>query len=411
MKFIITSSFFFLFFIFLFLISIPYSIDLKESLNENMTMGMSFPPLTNSLLETFTLINMKNLNISFIRFAEDWSLREPSKGNYNWIPMKNRLDFFRKNNFKVFLTFQSKGPIWATNLRNDYSATFKNNSEFEEFLHKWFLTFSSYSDVIYKVQFGNEWMSKYWFIGSEEQFSTYSNIFYNISKFYWPNTPVVLGGFSIGALRALSAFFNFTNYFRDDNGIVYEGEKLNSFRSSDEVHEVIKRTEYVISNTSYDIIDLHLYHDYSNFGIYIHMINNLTNKFGKSTFPIICTEFGGPNSNWESFLNFLSWNYHANIIHSILRTISQLNISEAYFFQLVSYFGASNEHSNSVLLNNFLIIKPTYYIIQYMKNSKISYFFIYYLIYSGFLTILLFIILIIIELFKKNIIVESSFEN
>jgi len=406
---IIIGLSFFLSLSLVFIIGSPIFIEISTSSLSDMILGQSFPPLANTVFQFFMVFCMKHLNISHLRFAEDWALREPVQGQYIWTPMKNRLDFMRSHGYSVFLTFQSNGPDWAIDKHNDFSATFKNVTQFETFLHSWFSTFLLYKDVIKKVQFGNEWVSNYWFVGSASEFSLYANVFYNISKQYWPDIPVVLGGFSTGSLRALAALYNVSSKYQTDEGIVYEGASLDSLRSSVEAKDAIYRTETVVSNTSYDYIDLHLYDDCDNFGLYWQMMINLTIRLGKGTFPFVCTEFGGPNMNWEPFINRISGNYHAKHLQRCLQSLGKLNLSEIYYFQIVTSASSSVEHRQSQLFNDLLMMKPSFYVLQNAKNGKITYVYEYIILYSVIITSLISVLIItIIKCFKKDEKIEPT---
>ena len=363
----------------LFLLSYPFTLDVEDDHVENITLGLSFPPF-NYGLEEFTAMNMEAMEISILRLAEDWAFREPSPGDYKWSSMQDRLEFCREHGYKLFLTFQSNGPDWAIDESNPRSATFKNVSQFESFLDAWFTHFADYSDVIHKLQFGNEWVSDYWFIGSAEQFTTYANSFYSIAKSYWPETPIVLGGFATGSLRAFAALYNLTDTYLDDNGNEYTGAELDTLRTSSEAITAIYRTEYVLSNTSFDMLDLHLYADYEHFGLYVDTINYLTTKLGLGEFPLVSTEFGGPNIFMETFWNGLSWAYQAQHLQACIQALDRLNISEAYYFKLVASSSSSEQHRRSGVYNEVFILKPSYYALQAANTGEMEINFLYLLL-------------------------------
>ena len=304
-----------------------------------VVLGISFPPITNQEQRNFTTPLLDELNVKHIRISEDWSFREPTLGNFNWDPLDNRIDWAVRNNIKVLLTIQSNGPDWAcSTIQNDNSCVYNNNIEFKNYIEQ---LLQRYSGKIAKIQFGNEWQSNFWYIGNEQQFTTSSNILYNAVQTYSPSTKMVLGGFTSISLRFLAACNGYINSFYDDEGNFYDNDYFINNCNTSEFQDVLNKIQYVIDNALYDEIDIHLYDDVDNWDEYYESFKTMVQK------PIIVSEFGGPNMNYELY----SEAYQAKRLFQYIKKLDSLQIKEAYYFKLVE--GTNNPaHEKSGLIRN-----------------------------------------------------------
>ena len=321
----------------------------------DFSMGISFPPVANTEQMNFTAPLLKELNVNRIRFAEDWSLREPVEGNFNRNPLDERINWAEKNNFEMLLTIQSNGAPWACNttLKNANSCVYSDHNKFKNYIEK---LLQRYPNKIAKIQFGNEWQTEFWYIGNEQQFVTVSNIVYDAIQQFSPNTKFVLGGFTTISLRFLAGCNGLINEFYDDEGNHYDRALLNINCNTPKIKTIRNRIDYVLNNARYDFVDIHLYDDVENWDIYYKNIKSMVQK------PIIISEFGGPNVNIES----VSEDYQANQLKKYITAINLMDVTEAYFFKLVE--GSNNPtHSKSGLIDfhtlskkkNFEVFKNT----------------------------------------------------
>ena len=302
----------------------------------NTELGISFPPVENKSERKSTLSILADINVKKIRFAEAWSFREPTDGNYSWGPLDDRINWATEAGYDVLLTIQSNGPDWAcSTLAND------NSCVFDTLAFKGYIEYllQRYPNKIAKIQFGNEWQSDFWYIGTAEEFCAANNILYTAVQDYSPSTEVVLGGFTTISLRFLAGCAGKIESFYDDEGILYDKAYLDANCGSSEGIALKERIEYVLTNAKYDILDLHFYDDVENWGIYYNHFKTLTTK------PILVSEFGGPNSNYEDD----SDENQAARLYDYIATLDSLEVYEAYYFKLVQ--GTKNEaHIKSGLM-------------------------------------------------------------
>jgi len=321
----------------------------------NLELAISFPALENNSQRKCTQKILSDLNVKKIRFAEEWKFREATEDNYNWGPLDDRLNWAKTNGYKVMLTIQSNGPDWAcAGASNDNSCVFETAS-FKQYIED---LLQRYPNQLDKIQFGNEWQSDFWYIGSAEEFTIANNILYAAVQTYSPETDVVLGGFTAISLRFLAACAGKLSSFRDDEGVVYDESNINANCTGAESVALLNRINYVLENASYDLLDMHLYDDPENWSVVINHFKSMATK------PVIVSEFGGPNSNYESD----SDGNQAKRLYDYIVTLDSAGIEEAYYFKLVQ--GSKNKaHVKSGLLKGaFKSTKQSYFVFRNFSN-------------------------------------------
>lgn len=317
----------------------------------NSEIGISFPPVADDFQRDFAKTHLDSLGVRKIRFAENWALREPNPGVFNWTPLDERISWAVANNYEILLTIQSNGPTWACGLQNPQSCVFLDNNDFKIYIDSLLLR---YPNQIDKIQFGNEWQSDFWYIGNAQEFVEANNILYNSVQINSPTTDVVLGGFTTISLRFLAGCNGYVENFYDDDGILYDSTFLANNCLSPAIVGVINRIDSVVSYASYDILDIHLYDDSEQWDEYYSNFSDTITK------PIIVSEFGGPNMNLEPY----SEAYQAERLYQYIKKLDSIGISEIYYFKLVE--GTANPaHSTSGLIDDTTLLpKPAYSIIK-----------------------------------------------
>jgi hypothetical protein len=291
----------------------------------DLQLGLSFPPLTDDAQRAFTRLHLEPLHISHARMAEHWFFREPQKGQFQWGPLDARIGFLKDNGLSVLLTIQSFGPEWAiTAPRNERSAVFANDEDFDEYVTALLLR---YPGKIDKIQFGNEWQSAWWYAGTAQDFVRFHNILSQAARRHSPQTKVVLGGFSPWSLERMAASKGLIDYVYDDQWRRITGQELEDLKDSASMQEMLARIAHVLANADYDILDLHLYDDVENWPIYIDMMRQAAP--GK---PIVVSEFGGPNMMVEGYTE----EYQAARLVQYIATLDEAGVPEAYYFKLMA---------------------------------------------------------------------------
>ena len=192
-------------------LSLNQGVAAQDTCLTNLSIGISFPPVSDDTQRNFAKTHLDFLNITKIRFDESWELREPTQGVFNWQPLDDRISWANDNGYEIMLTIQSNGPAWAcSSVQNGQSCVFNDNSFFQIYIDS---LLKRYPNEIDKIQFGNEWQSDYWYAGNANDFIQANNIVYNAVQNYSPLTQVVLGGFSTIALRFLAGCNGYVSSF------------------------------------------------------------------------------------------------------------------------------------------------------------------------------------------------------
>ncbi len=314
-------------------------------------LGISFPPVADADQRAFTAPLLEELGVTHIRIGENWANREPENDRFNWAPLDGRIEWAEKYGLEVLLTIQSNGPEWACAASNEKSCVYGDYAEFQAYVEA---LFQRYANRISKVQFGNEWQTEWWYLGTAEQFTEASNIVYRAARDYSPQTVMVLGGFTTISLRGLAACAGLVDSVYDDGGNLYDDKFFTTYCQSAEFRKGVDRITYVLEHAQYDELDIHLYDDAEKWPIYVEHFSSLVNQ------PIIVTEFGGPNVNMEP----RSESYQAERLARYIRTIDELGIEEAYFFKLVEGSGNPAHAISGLISSPGLKKKESYWVFE-----------------------------------------------
>ncbi len=321
----------------------------------DLELGLSFPPVSDQQERQFTSEQLDILQIRLVRFAEDWVLREPQPGQFNWDPLDQRLAWVNENGISLLLTIQANGPEWACDpeRQNQRSCVFSQPEEFQSYLEA---LLSRYPNQIAKIQFGNEWTSDYWYAGSAEDFTLFHNLMYAAVQEYSPQTEVVLGGFSSGTLSALAYCQGAIERWHDQEGTPHPREDAAILCDNPAYQAGVQRSLYVLETAKYDWIDLHFYDTVEDWPALLQTFKD----FYPTDKPYLVSEFGGPNLIWEQPY---SDSFQAERLAQYIQTLDEMGIPEAYYFKLVQSDSANPAHRESGLFKSQLGIltkKPAY---------------------------------------------------
>lgn len=324
----------------------------------SFSIGLSFPPVSDSEDSAFTLDQLNALDIDRIRIAEDWSYREPVQGEFNWEPLDKRIEWAAQNEISLLLTIQANGPDWACDpdLRNERSCVFRERVDFENYITT---LLQRHSNKIEKIQFGNEWASDNWYLGTPEEFVDLHNFLYQAVQRYSPQTQVVLGGLSTDQMRILAYCQGMVKeYYRIDGELI--SERDDQLCASQDFLSFLHLLTYVTQNADYDLIDLHFYDDAEAWPIYFQAAI----EYFPGSMPVIVSEFGGPNLYWEQPY---SDQFQAERLGDYLATLRQMDVSEVYYFKLVQSDSAHPSHRESGLFREVegqAVAKPAFFVLQ-----------------------------------------------
>lgn len=320
--------------------------------------GIAYPPIHNGKARKASEAWLSELGVSVIRFSVDWRLIEPVRGSYRWRGLDARLRFAEDHSLKVMLTIKALGPEWAcARPRSPKSCVFADTSAYREFVQR---LLERYAGKISRVQFGNEWDLKHWYAGTPREYVLFNNITYEQVQRHAPGTRLVLGGIT-------KAYSLYVLLCKEDADLGPGNVALQKHRSAKmwrSEHKrkcsrgapLAERVEYVFANARYDCIDVHLYDDCENWPRYIDVLGKLSDA------PIVLSEFGGPNPNYEH----RSESYHAQRLGTCLDVVTRLPIEQAYYFPLVNLPKAP--HGASGLVDGDLRRKQAYSVLKDFLN-------------------------------------------
>lgn len=350
--------------IFIALIITLISVTPTTKLNAGqLELGMSFPPVTQAAHRAFTEQQLKALNIRKIRFAENWALREPKAGSYQWGPLDQRLQWAQEQGIDVMLTIQSIGPKWACDpqQRNQKSCVFKRPEAFKTYIST---LLQRYPGQIHSIQLGNEWQSTFGFIGTAQEFVSYTNTVYKAVQRYSPTTHIILGGISSEALNLVAYCAEVVpRYYESHLDRYYLPAQRDNYCQLEAVKKGMHKLDHVIAQARYDVLDLHLYDDAENWPLYVQAFTERLPQHRRKL-PIIVSEFGGPNLSREPDY---SDDYQAQRLSVYLQVLEQLEIGSAYYFQLVQSEDAHPSHLESGLfrmVDGVPVKKPAYEVLR-----------------------------------------------
>jgi len=341
------------FFLFL-IIGFHCSFAQNDTCLAHSELGISFPPVADAVQRDFAQLHLDALDIQRIRFGEDWALREPSPGNYNWGPLDQRIAWATQNQYPILLTIQSRGPAWACGQSNPQSCVV-DNMAFRAYMDALLMR---YPNQIDKIQFGNEWQTTFWYVGNAQEFIASNHVVYDAVQAHSPTTQVVLGGFTTSSLRYMAACNGYVNGFYEDDGSFLDSSFLATACTSAPILAVKARIDSILSQAKYDVLDLHLYDDVEQWDEYYA---NFTDTITK---PIIVSEFGGPNMNVEPYTP----TYQAHRVYEYIRKLDSLEIPEIYFFKLVEGTANSAHITSGLIDDTTLTLKPAYGVVEAFEN-------------------------------------------
>ena len=316
-------------------------------------LGIAFPPFANQEQIDFSLQHLKALNVTKIRLGETWALREPTKGNFNWGPLDQRVQAVIDNSLSLLLTIHVGAPNWAcSEIKNDYTCVPKNKQDFRNYIRE---LVQRYSNKIDKIMFENEFES-HW-AGSKEDLVTFANILYEEVKKYSPETKVVMTSFTRGLLN---------NMLTCQDGLPHV--RLNSLEqfSQDQIQDYchgqflkdLSDAKYIFKNIQYDHAALHLYDEVDKWDDYLNKFKTLTSK------PVLITEMGGPNLIVESCQNCphpYTDQYQSDQLKKYFEKLEAMDVKEVYYFKLVEGGQETTvQHQKSGLITKDLKTKPAY---------------------------------------------------
>lgn len=154
------------------------------------------------------------------------------------------------------------------------------------------------------------------------------------------------------SLRVAAGCNGFVSSIQDDTGAILDAAFFAANCNTPPFLAAIARIDSIMTYSLFDIYDIHLYDDVEQWDEYFA---NFTDTISK---PVIVSEFGGPNLNYEPYTE----SYHAGRVFEYIKKIDSLQILEAYFFKLVE--GAANPaHAKSGLLDSASLAEKEAYFI------------------------------------------------
>ena len=364
----------------LFVSCVHQPITVSYTLEGETEFGIAFVGLADDASRAVAAQHLPVLGVGITRMEADWGYREPEEGIYNWAPMDARMDLLQDLGVRAVVTFPADAPEWLRDRIdpdrvNPRSAALNEAARtafadyVEAVLHRYL---ARNPGVVEWVQFGNEWGSRYNYVGSGEDFRLSQNVFYNAVKGVDPGLTVVLGGLSVGRVAGLAAYDGTVDALWDSDGTVLTAEDIQSqladeqqqFDAGEIAETSLSRLETVLEGSSYDWVDVHLYDQWEDFAAYVEALRSrLPASFSGR---IVVTEFGGPHPVAE---RHLSNTEHARMVERYIAAIDPLDVAFALHFRLVR--SRTAVHHRSGLMRRGLgdpVPLPAYEVFGRMNN-------------------------------------------
>ncbi len=314
--------------------------------NSNPEFGISFPPLADARGFQVTKKYLKDLGVRLIRFDIHWKFREPQQDSFKWGPQDRRMEFLLQNGFIPVLTFHADAPAWirkgiASNKQNKKSVALNKlaNKRFADFVGRFIQRYQKkYPQLLQYFQYGNEWLSQYWYAGNSADFVQTQNLFYSTIKKELPEAKVILGGLASGQIHAIAVLDGFIESFYDGEGNRIDKKSLANLlkrqRAGIEAgkvdESVIQRLENILEKSKFDWVDFHVYDD---FRLWPACFKALKNRLkNRKALKFVVTEFGGPHPVREAEI---SEEKYVELVDNYLHTLNKLDIEFALFFSLI----------------------------------------------------------------------------
>lgn len=323
-----------------------------DEVNPSLTWGMAFPPLETEIPRgfdrrplDFTLETMKDLKLQHLRFTEDWKQRETSVNGFDWTSLDARMEALK--GFKVMLTIQSNGPEWRCSQSVERGCVIEDLNAFESYLGQ---LLQRYPEAIERIQFGNEMLNPTFFPGQPSAYLLAQQRFAQVVRRLRPELPLVLGGFSAGALRRFAFCEGQQDLVLYENGRKVEPGARDSFCLRREVQDENFGLQQILQNADYDQVDLHLYDDPEYWPLMYQSVQEELERIAehkdREVPAVIVSEFGGPALPLEPDDEA----YQARRLGDYMDTLQRLpGLQAAYFFKLFPDSIANTPHRSSTL--------------------------------------------------------------
>jgi len=300
-----------------------------------MQLGIANPPTRDPQTFRFSAEHLKRLQVQEVRLGANWPQIEPQAGRFEWSSLDRFLDWTAHNDLQLMLLVTSQGPQWACDptrigIRN--GCVPKDMNDFRDYVQQLLAHLATARSergraVISSIQFSNEWDDPAvgYYPGTAAEFVTQLNIVYDEVKAVFPDMPVLPGGLLSNAMAGVAVCT------LGDRSPLHPDDIGPDYCTSDTYLNHLQRMRDVFSQGRYDMVDQHLYFDVQYWPVYVEMLRQVVLPENRRGVPLMVSEFGGPNALKTDRDDA----GQANLLREYLRTLSKLDLAEAYFFTLV----------------------------------------------------------------------------
>jgi|GEM_PF-5981182 len=315
-------------------------------------LGVSFPLHGGRDKRAFTEDHFEQLNVRHNRMAINWSVVQVEEdGPYDWSTITKTSNWQLENGYHWTLTIQANAPGWACDVtkQTQKGCVPLQMSDFRAYVRA-LLThlMGENGELPTRIQFGNEWgnseSENRFYPGTREDFVTQQNIVHDEVKAVSPSTEVVIGGLTgIGHVGQMAYCEGFLEEWKGR-----DAEDRERYCSQDQYLVTWKeRSDYVMENSRYDVVDLHLYTVPETWRQKVLALRNVIVPWDRRHLPVIASEFGGPNQFEEP----IDEAYQEQEMHKYLDAIDECGLTEALFFKLVESGSPDEDYGFSGLIS------------------------------------------------------------
>jgi len=319
-------------------------ISIEMTPEPDFELGIGFPLTGSPELRDFSTFHYETLHARHTRTSVDWSVIQPIEdGPFDWTTVTKNAEWHFQNDFDWTMTIHATAPNWACDFtkKTPKGCIPLDMADFRAYVQALLgHIFAENGRLPAQVQFGNEWGNSEspnrWYPGSAEEYVTQMNIVYSEVKAISPSTPVVIGGLTgfghVGQMGFCEGFLDeWEGRDSDDRARYCSGAQYQLTWK--------QRSDFVMQNANYDVLDLHLYTDPENWRQKVYALKNVIVPWERRHLPVVATEFGGPNQFEEP----IDEPYQAMVTEEYLASIVESGLAEALFFKLVES-GAPDEN-------------------------------------------------------------------
>ena len=346
-----------------------------------LDLGISYPPVSDERQRGFSAEHITDLHARIIRFEDQWALRQAdASAPFVWSGLDAKLDWVVAEDLSLMLTIGVSVPMWACDPAKVSPRTCVP-SDLDQF--RAYVTalldhmIERYGRVpADRIQFGNEWLSDFWYPGTGDDFVLQANVVYDAVHAASPATTVVLGSLATSQIAVVAYCEGRVDRYWSSGdgtppGVWHEAADREAVCGTEAAVAARTKVTTVFEQARYDAVDQHLYDDVEQWPAYLATLREVLIPAGRLPMDVIVSEFGGPNT----WLEPDDEAYQAERLPLYVETLDAEGVTEALFFSLVerpddSTGGPTFHNRSGLMRDEDLTAKPAYWVFRALGERQ-----------------------------------------